>query len=141
MIKRVIIMCMVILFVGAIALTSADAGRGGHDRGHGRGHDSHGNGHGRGHDKGGDNGTPDMPDVQDTPSVSLPDPVELDGIGNLAKACNTDWERATYRECWGLPYKLYLQDHPFLMNQWTTRTGFPGINMHPDRRLGPMRLR
>jgi len=74
-------------------------------------------------------GSPDTPDTPDVSAVSVSVDSPDDGIGNLTKGCDTDWERATYRECFGLEYDLYLQDHPYLSNQWTTRTGFKGINM------------
>ncbi len=46
------------------------------------------------------NDTPEVPDVVDV--APGPD----DGIGNLKKSCDTDWERATYPYCFGLDYDL-----------------------------------
>jgi hypothetical protein len=69
------------------------------------------------------NDSPDTPEAPASIDVQTGDNEPIPAV-----SCDTSWERATYRECWGLPYLVYLQDHPFVQNGWYMRTGFPGIN-------------
>lgn len=105
---------------------------GGGDGGRGNGHHGHGHGHDNGgHDGGGcpnnngDNDTPSDSKI-DTPKDTAVVSGETVGLPDMV-SCDTDWERATYRECFGLPYDLLLQDKDLLGVDYAvpaTRIGF-----------------
>ena len=68
--------------------------------------------------------TPSAPSHKDAPAAVTSG--ETVGLPDVF-ACDTDWERATYRECFGLPYDLLLQDKDLLGVDYAvpaTRIGF-----------------
>jgi hypothetical protein len=121
LIKRLFIVCLAIVVVAFFAPTFTDmmdlddgisfAKGKGHGKGKGKGHDR---GKGRGHDK--DISTPECPDTPDTPDVPDAPVASKDRENGEADApmiygCKTSWERATYPECFGLEYHLFLQNN------------------------------
>jgi hypothetical protein len=45
---------------------------------------------------------------------AITEPTRSDSQGAWVDVnCDTDFERATYEECCGMPYELWLQDHPY----------------------------
>ena len=89
----------------------------GHGYDNGPGHGP-GKGKGKGHHKGGDNGCPGYPSPEPTPDPTPEPDVEIDMNDNDPNMfwrktvdgwvnCDTDWKRATYKECEGLPYQAY----------------------------------
>lgn len=48
------------------------------------------------------------------PAPAVRDVTRSDDMGAWVDVnCDTDFERATYEECCGMPYNLWLQDHPY----------------------------
>jgi hypothetical protein len=87
----------------------------GKDKGKGHGYDD-GEGKGPGRGKGrGHRGpsTPPTPGPTPEPSPSAPEArgaVKGEADASMVYGCDTSWERATYPECYGLPYYLFLQN-------------------------------